>query len=604
MKIVLAVLVGVMMLWPNTGQAQTYPNKAMELLGGPLSPVGQPTSITSIANYDKLWLAGADQFRPGGVRDPFAPPGSYPGDANYYDLAYTLFQVYLRTGDLKWKEAARAAAIKWRDSPSGDLTMWRRKLNGEYGFPGEEAMPAPRGASTLGLAMLAAEGTDPKAKELVLNHARFYRCHGMGGDWLDQRESAYALIALLAAIVQGDGDTSWNFSACWDNNPPAKTMTIRQAAKEILDNQLATQGKLGPAGSLLTRQSTNASDGANPPNVPWSNLFMTGLLTEAWAMYDRVVGDSRIVPAIEAWMQWMWATQWYSAEQAFAYSNVTIKWPNGDAARYPEPGLNGMYLYGWGYVAGKTKKPEYVAQMNQIISGMLRTYPDPANDYNFFLAKMYPENFRNSARGLGAMNGTGPIVPPLTVALTAAAEVVGGPGKTTPLTAVPGGKPAKSVDFVLTAGPGLTEIIILKPSVLQAPYVFPWDLDPRWTPVGTYKIQAVAYAEDGTKASSNEISISVKADAPPPAGSKGELEVAVVYLRVRPQEGRAVMKVQFFVNGNPYVTADMTGPVYSARWGRPHGPSGPVQGPFVFTATITYKDGGVETVPVEPSIAK
>jgi hypothetical protein len=391
---------------PTTSTTQPAPTQksAEEVVGqllGPMTPLGTPKSLRSIKAFDRLQLAGADQFRPGGVRDPFASPGAYPGDANYYDLAFTLFQVYYRTGDPKWREAARTAAIKWRDSASGDLTMWRRKLKGEYGFPGEEALPAPRGASTLGLAMLAAEGADPKARELVYSHARFYRCHGMNGNWLDQRESAYTLMAMLSATVLGDGDTQWSFSACWNNNPPAKTMTVRQAAKEILDMQLATQGKLGPAGSLLTLQQTNPSDGANPPNVPWSNLFMTGLLTEAWVMYDRIIGDPRIVPALEAYVNWMWTTQWFPKEKAFAYSNVTINWPNGNAARYPEPSLNGIYLGAWGYVAAKTGKPAYRAQMDEIVAGMLNAFASLDHPYNFFLPKMYPENFRNASQGLG-----------------------------------------------------------------------------------------------------------------------------------------------------------------------------------------------------------
>lgn len=589
---------------PSLALAQTFPNPQVEKLLGPQSLLGAPTSITSIAAFDKLQLAGGEQFRIGGVRDPLVG-GGYIGDANYYDLAFTLYQLYYRTGDVKWRNYGREMATKWRDSPSGDLTMWRRKLNGEYGFPGEEAMPAPRGASTLGLAMLAADGTDAKARELVYNHVRMYRCWGSGGKFLDQRESAYVLMAALASVVIGDADSVWEYGACADPTFPKRSMTPRQVAKELLDMQLATQGALGPPGSLLTLQDTAPSSGANPPNTPWSNLFMTGLLAEAWVMYDRIIGDPRIVPAIEAWMQWMWATQWYAQEQAFAYSNATIKWPSGDAVRYPEPGLNGIYLNGWGYVAGKTKKAEYVSQMNQIISGMLRAYPNPQDSYNFFLTKMYPENFRNAGRGLGALTNGGTI-PPQQLKVTLAAEtlVTGGAGKTTPLTATPDGKPVKSVDFVLTAGPGLTNVVILIPSVTQAPYVFPWDLDPRWTPVGEYKIQAVATATDDSKAESNTITIQVMPDVPPVLPSKGETEISVVYLRVTPTSGRAVMKVQFFVNGVAYSTADSKGPVYSRRWGRPDGPTGPLPGPYVFTATIFYKDGGQETVPVEPEVKK
>lgn len=601
-SVVMAVLA--VLFLAVSGQAQTYPNPQVEKLVGPAAPLGSPASLGSIAALDTLMLAGADQFRPGGPRDPFVGGGAFI-DANYYDLAYTHYQVYYRTGDQKWLGTARKIVEMYLASPSANIETWRRKMRGEWGFPGDEMIPPPRSASTLGLAVYAVETGNAIAKELVGYHARLYFCWGVGEDWLDQRESAYALIAATAAVALGD-ETAYKYGGCWDNKPPEETRTARQAAKYLLDMHLRHQGKFDGPGSLLTKQSTNPSDGANPPNVAWSNLFMTGLMTEAWIFYDRVIGDGRVPDAVKAYADWMMAKQWYPAEQAFAYSNATIVWPNGTAARYPEPGLNGMYLNTWGYLAAKTKDAKYVAQMNQIISGLLKAYPTPENAYNFFLAKMYPENFRNTPRGLGYLNngggGGGSI--PLTVALTAASEVKQGAGVTTPLTATPSGKPIKSVDFVLVEGPSLTNPVVLVPSLTQAPFVFPWDLDPRWTPVGTYQIQAVAIATDGSSAQSNKITIQVKADVPPALPSKGETEISVVYLRVTPTSGRAVMKVQFFVNGNPYSTADSKGPVYSRRWGRPDGPNGPLPGPFVFTATIFYKDGGQETVPVEPGVTK
>jgi hypothetical protein len=205
-------------------------------------------------------------------------------------------------------------------------------------------------------------------------------------------------MAAIAAVALGDGDTPHNYAGCWNNTPPALTLTPRQVAKELLDHHLRMQGRLGPAGSLLTMQD---ADTGTPRNTAWSNLFMGGLVTESWVMYDRIIGDPRIVPALEAYVDWMWNTQWYPNEKAFAYSNVTINWPSGNAARYPEPGLNGIFLGAWGYVAGRTGKPAYRAQMDEIVAGLLRAYPSLGDPYNFFLPKMYPENFRNASQGLG-----------------------------------------------------------------------------------------------------------------------------------------------------------------------------------------------------------
>jgi hypothetical protein len=376
--------------------AATSGGSALGQLMGPLPPLGFPKSVGTIAAFDRLMLDGAETFRPGGARG--FPQSPIITDANFYDLAYVVYQVFFRTGDTKWRDAARTIARAYRDSPSGDVRVLTRKVRGDYGYAGEEAIPPPRSASTVGLAVLAAETGDTKAREIVHAHARIFRCWGQGDAGWDLRESAYSLMAALAAVALGDGDAPHNYAACWNNSPPARTLTPRQLAKELLDHQLRMQGRLGPPGSLLTMQD---ADKGVPKNTAWSNLFMGGLVTEGWVMYDRIIGDPRIVPALEAYVDWMWSTQWYPKEKAFAYSNVTINWPNGNAARYPEPGLNGIYLGAWGYVAAKTGKADYRAQIDEILAGMLRTFASLGDSHNFFLVKMYPENFRNAAQGIG-----------------------------------------------------------------------------------------------------------------------------------------------------------------------------------------------------------
>jgi hypothetical protein len=360
-----------------------------------MTPLGAPKSLRYIRAFDRLMLDGAETFRPSGARGFPQSPNII--DANYYDLAYVLYQVYYRTGDTKWRDAARTVARAYRDSGSGDVGALTRKVRGEYNYPGEDAIPPPRGASTLGLAVLAAEAGDAKAREIVHAHARIFRCWGQGDAGWDLRESAYSLMAALAVVALGDGDAPHKYLACSHNTPPALTLTPRQVAKELLDHQLRMQGRFGPPGSLLTMQDANKGV---PKDTAWSNLFMGGLVTEGWVMYDRIIGDPRIVPALEAYVGWMWDTQWYPKEKAFAYSNVTINWPNGNAARYPEASLNGIYLGAWGYVAGKTGKPVYRAQIDDIVAGLLQTFASPGDPYNFFLAKMYPENFRNAAQGV------------------------------------------------------------------------------------------------------------------------------------------------------------------------------------------------------------
>jgi len=88
---------------------------------------------------------------------------------------------------------------------------------------------------------------------------------------------------------------------------------------------------------------------------------MTGILMESLTLYERVIGDERILPAIEKALAWTWSTQWVEEKEGFRYHS--IKETDAIAA------LNGLILPAWGYAYSKTGKVQYLEQGNKIARG-------------------------------------------------------------------------------------------------------------------------------------------------------------------------------------------------------------------------------------------
>ncbi|MEA2626981.1 MAG: hypothetical protein QOD06_3026 [Candidatus Binatota bacterium] len=322
----------------------------IEILTGPLTRIGTETGVPSAARFDQAAVAKGRTYA-----DAFPAFPDRIWDSNYYDLARVLYQMHYRTGDAYWRDRARAVARTWRDDPMNQQI--EAYLAGNESLRG--SLPPNRSMATLGLAIYALEMQDAEARKIVHMHARLAE---RALHWQDQRETGYGLMALVASTFLGD-DHAAN-------------------AKKLLDVILAAQKADGrwesPGGELVA--------------VPFTLNYMTGILCEALILYDRVIGDARILPAILKSIDWTWSTQWLPAVKSFQYANLTAGTVNTD----PAPVLSGLILPAWGYAFYKTGDTMYLEQGNQIFQGLA-----DSGTAEIWSAKQYAQVYRSSASYLG-----------------------------------------------------------------------------------------------------------------------------------------------------------------------------------------------------------
>jgi hypothetical protein len=171
----------------------------------------------------------------------------------------------------------------------------------------------------------------------------------------DGREAGYGLMALVASTVLGDDH--------------------RAAARQLLDAILARQ--------LPSGQWQAWSEAM--PNQPFTLNYMNGLLMEGLVLYDRLLGDGRILPALQRGIAWIWSTQWLPSQQCFQYGNINA----GTIDTSPAPVLNGLLLPAWAHVYATTGDAAVLAQGQSIFKGLV-----DAGIPNILSAKTYDQVFR------------------------------------------------------------------------------------------------------------------------------------------------------------------------------------------------------------------
>jgi len=351
--VVLAVEAGVVIAADN--ESAPTPSQPLRLLVGPLTRLG---AVPQWAVYDSVQTKRGRHYADRFPEHPADMVGS-----NFYDLAVALYQIYYRTGDPYWQDKARTVARAWRDDPlNQNIAAY---LRGNYAL----RVPPGRSMATLGLAIYALEAGDAEARRIVNDQARLAENYWpvFDGGSADAREAAYSLIAMLAATVLGDDH--------------------RATAKRSLEGLLAGQK---PAGNW-----ENIAPNLVPAG-PFSLNYMDGLAMEALILYDRVIGDPRILPAIERCIQWTWTTQWVPTARAFQYANIN----SGSVNTNPYANLNGLLLPAWGYVYAKTGNRTYLEQGNQILKGLVE-----AGVKQMWGVKQFAQMFRSSSHYLGYLEG-------------------------------------------------------------------------------------------------------------------------------------------------------------------------------------------------------
>lgn len=336
---------------------------------GPWAPVGKPVEIPSAAALDDIAFKRgreyADALPIRHTTDVNGDGAVDYSDAYFYDLPLILYRNYYRSGEAIWREKARSTSASWRDYP-GNQKM-RKYLEGDWKL-WREVVNQPRCFNTLGLAVFALESDDAVAKGIVFDHANQIEKVWMYGEYQslkhpvmalgDPRECAYGLMALLAATVVGQDH--------------------RKGAAELLDHILKSQKPDG---------QWQSPDG-DAPGGGYSSNYMVGLLTESLLLYERVIGDARILAAIEKNLAWTWSTQWSGESEGFQYHSVK--------ETGAQPALNGLMLPAWGYAYYKTGKAAYLEQGNRIAAGLAGK-----GSKDMWGVKQYNQFFRSSAQFAG-----------------------------------------------------------------------------------------------------------------------------------------------------------------------------------------------------------
>lgn len=349
--------------------ADDAPSPELRKLLGPWAPIGKPAEVPAAATLDGIALKRgreyADALPIKHTIDVNGDGAVDDADAYFYDLPLVLYRNYYRSGDAYWREKARTTAANWRDYP-GNRKM-RKYLEGDWKL-WREIVNQPRCFGTLGLAVLALESNDAVAKGIVFDHANQIEKVWMYGDYQslkhpvmalgDPRECAYGLTALLAATVVGEDH--------------------RKAAKDLLDHILKSQKADG--------QWLSPDDTA--PGGGYTSNYMVGLLLESLLLYERVIGDERILAAVEKNLAWTWSTQWVEAEEGFRYHSVK--------ETGAQPALNGLILPAWGYAYSRTGKAAYLEQGNRIAAGLAGK-----GAKEMWGVKQYNQFFRSSAQFAG-----------------------------------------------------------------------------------------------------------------------------------------------------------------------------------------------------------
>ena len=162
----------------------TLPSPELTLLLGPVTTMGATA-------YDTLQLAQANAW------DAEAIVVTGEG-ANYYDGALVYYLLYYRTGDTQWRTRAHALA-----TAQADYVVTTIDVN-------DETNQAPRAHSALGMAvhylLTGYANSRTAVRAQAKGSARLFSPYGpvWPAGYFDPRESAYALIAMLATTVLGD----------------------------------------------------------------------------------------------------------------------------------------------------------------------------------------------------------------------------------------------------------------------------------------------------------------------------------------------------------------------------------------------------------------
>lgn len=276
---------------------------------------------------------------------------------NFYDRVLNHFAFWARTANpVLWERAARIA-IDYRnnylEANAFNSTEWWAQLDGlalHYWMSGDER-------SREALYKTAESLHRSRGGQVRLTNTTTH-------PWMDNRNQSKVLSGkILAHRLEA---------------PPYGEVTnwSAQAGDDL--------------GWILQTQQPNGSFGFNIQCGQSSN-FMTGMLSSVLIQYAEYVdSDSRILPAVVKFQDWLWDTQWRPEGQVYNYYSGFCQ-DHGDAV--PANDLNGFYIEAYGWLYARTGDAKYRQRGDASFAGMVaKTW--------FTNTKMFNQAFQFSWRYL------------------------------------------------------------------------------------------------------------------------------------------------------------------------------------------------------------
>lgn len=275
-------------------------------------------------------------------------PGTSRAGAGLYEHVLMAYQWWLRTGSpTAWHRANRTAAayVAWLDQAAYQAPPWMSNTEGlviHYYVTGDPSI-------RIGIGRLANQMCDVTRDGFNEYDGAGYETR-LGGTAGDDRSRARTLQAMIdATIVQAPYGTRYMAGS------------LEKGMNDILSTQHA-DGSFGGTWYLGGQKN-----------------FMVGMLLSALVRYhEEISPDARIPGALKRAVDNMWATSWVASAGGFKYVSVDST-REGTRQSNPEPGLNGLILPAFSYVAYQTGNSLYQGYLTDILAGSRRNRPNWSN---------------------------------------------------------------------------------------------------------------------------------------------------------------------------------------------------------------------------------
>ena len=260
-------------------------------------------------------------------------------NAVYYDAQRVFLQIGDYTGVSSWTTCANTARSIYRD---------------QYVIRNNGSVPGYWNFTT-GLTMdylRTGNATSQNAVTLLSQNAA-YAQDGTPLSWTQSaelsREVAYAIISYINAEKVGAA-------------PRARLPQLVDQALGHIDQWFISKSYLCP-------DNTGGACPTAAYNQYYIQPFMVGLTSDALIQYFQKTGDTRILPAIQTALDWLWTNAWVATDQAFWYEN----WVSSPSIPFPAaagtPDLNLLIAPAYAWVYTQTGDTKYRDRGDAIFAG-------------------------------------------------------------------------------------------------------------------------------------------------------------------------------------------------------------------------------------------